>query len=90
MPPLEVGDFPQVDLMEFKAMNGELFKDIHSVVSASQELINNSMYQEMFPEFIDEFDDQFPSLHDGFGEYSKFIEISELEEEFREVDNLKR
>ncbi|KAH7653697.1 NAC domain-containing protein [Dioscorea alata] len=84
LPPLEVEDFPQVDLMEMKTANDGLFKEILSVASAPQELlINNSYYQDL------EFDDQFGSVCDGVGKYSKLIEMSELEEEFREISGIR-
>ncbi|XP_039120738.1 NAC domain-containing protein 86-like isoform X1 [Dioscorea cayenensis subsp. rotundata] len=110
LPPLEVEDFPQVDLAESKALHCGLFKQSNnnevdilqeflSVASASQELINNSSnYQEMWPGYNNTSFNEFTSLVDDVGssrqgEYTKLIEISELEEEFKEdkkeVENLR-
>ncbi|THU69345.1 hypothetical protein C4D60_Mb08t13450 [Musa balbisiana] len=100
LPPLEVEDFPRMDLTQPKAMRSgsfqegsnqvDILQEILSVASASNELIDDSSYADMWVGTTNPHLDEFAS----FLEPTKLIEISDLEEELKaeekkKVENLR-
>ncbi|XP_077220650.1 NAC domain-containing protein 54-like [Tasmannia lanceolata] len=121
LPPLEMDDFPEFDLMDPKfpqpihredPKEADILQEILSVAFASQELINQSNYQDMWAGNYPHLDEFAPlsefkmeetqltnvgssssiSKTHGLGEQTRFIQISDLEEDFKEektVENLR-
>ncbi|XP_038974931.1 uncharacterized protein LOC120106116 [Phoenix dactylifera] len=100
MPPLEV-DYQQLDLSEPKILqSGRLrgntkkvdnLQEIQSIASASQELVNNASYTDIWAGSCSQFD-EFSSLLEFGKSQQSLIEISDLEEEFKDKkrkENLK-
>ncbi|RZR72538.1 hypothetical protein BHM03_00014469, partial [Ensete ventricosum] len=99
LPPLEVEDFPRMDLTQSKVMRSgsfqegsnqvDVLQEILSVASVSNELIDDSIYADMWVGTTNPHLDEFAS----FLEPTKLIEISDLEEELKEekkkVENLR-
>ncbi|KAK1326909.1 NAC domain-containing protein 78 [Acorus calamus] len=96
LPPLEVNDFPQLDLLETKISNTgfygddpngtDLMQEILSVASASQELINQPNYDQGMWAGQMEIGHHHRTLAKSLAGYddTRLIDISDLEEEFKE------
>ncbi|URE34731.1 No apical meristem (NAM) protein [Musa troglodytarum] len=96
LPPLEVEDFPRMDLTQSKAMRSggfqeggsqvDILQEILSAASASDELVVDCSYADMWIGTANPHLDEFAS----FLEPTKLIEISDLEEEEKKkVENLR-
>ncbi|CAL9109174.1 unnamed protein product, partial [Musa textilis] len=94
LPPLEVEDFPRMDLTQSKAMRSGSFQEggsqvdiLQEILSAADELVVDCSYADMWIGTANPHLDEFAS----FLEPTKLIEISDLEEEEekKKVENLR-